>query len=116
MKPVHYERTVLGHPISATLSDIGEDLLVQVTGGCAPHVGSVSIGYPADGGISTEKLLLPTHRDDVVGDLFARTLAQRLSRKVTVICGIHYDAPGKDGLAQIVACAQALLDDIVYDL
>ena len=116
MKHTYYERTVLGHPIAASLSYMGEDLLVQVTGGCAPHIGSVSIGYPTDDGVALDKLLLPTHRDDVVGDLFARTLAQRFDRKVTVICGIHYENPGKEGLAQSVACAQSLLEDILYDI
>mgnify|MGYP000240618715 FL=1 len=45
MKKSHYEKQVLGYPICIDLQPLGKDLLVQITGGCAPHIGSISVGY-----------------------------------------------------------------------
>ena len=53
------------------------------------------------------------------GPCFIHVLTQMCIRDshiaVTVICGIHYEAPGKDGLAEIVACTERLLQDILTE-
>ena len=115
MKKSHYEKQVLGYPICIDLQPLGKDLLVQITGGCAPHIGSISVGYWEKGRSHLKTILLPEHRDDIVGDEFAKTLYEHLHIAVTVICGIHYEAPGKDGLAEIVACTERLLQDILTE-
>lgn len=116
MLRLYYEKSALGYPITATLSRAGPDWLVKITGGCAPHIGSISVGYWKSGSVTIQKILLPEHRDDVVSDLFAKTLARRLRASVTVVCGIHYDFPSKEDLAQIVSCAKELLEDILRDM
>ena len=111
-----FEKEVLGFPIKALLSKSGGDWLVQITGGCAPHIGSVSVGYWLQDRAEVKTILLPTHRDDVVSELFAGALAERLHSTVAVACGIHYENPGKEGLSQIVACTRELLDEILKSL
>ena len=71
MKPSTYEKQVLGHSITVSIHQIGEDWLVEISGGCRPHIGSVSVGTFAEGQVSLQKVLLAEHRDDVIGDLFA---------------------------------------------
>ena len=80
MEIYHFEQIVLDWPISVELKRYGLDWMVQITGGCAPHIGRVSGGT------------------------------------VSVVCGIHYDMPGKEGLRQIVDCTERLLQEIQHRL
>ena len=114
MEIYHFEQIVLDWPISVELKRYGLDWMVQITGGCAPHIGSV--GTFADGEVHLRKILLPSHRDDVIGDRFAETLTKQLRTTVSVVCGIHYDMPGKEGLRQIVDCTERLLQEIQHRL
>ena len=56
-----------------------------------------------------EKILLPAHRDDVVGDKFAQALAQRLNTTVCVVSGIHFDGVSKQDIAEIVRASDEML-------
>ena len=87
MEIYHFEQIVLDWPISVELKRYGLDWMVQITGGCAPHIGSVSVGTFADGEVHLRKILLPSHRDDVIGDRFAETLTKQLRTTVSVVCG-----------------------------
>lgn len=107
---------ILGHPITVTAVEAGSDWSVTILGGCAPHVGSVSLAEYENGAVSLRTLLRETHKDQIVGDKFARALAQQGKCTVCVSCGIHYDGPGKDELAQIVACADGLLEQLLSEI
>ena len=89
MTSSHYEKLVLGHLISVNIHRIGTDWLVEISGGCRPHIGSVSVGAFTENQVTLQKILLPEHRDDVISDLFAVELAKSLQTTVTVICGIQ---------------------------
>lgn len=106
------EREVLGRTIEVSAGWRGRDLLVAVTGGDAPHIGSVSVCRMQNGGAVTEKILLPTHRDDVIGDKFAETLALKLKTTVCVVCGIHFDGVSKKEIAEIVKASEEMLAQI----
>ena len=110
-----FRRKVLGLPVCAAVTRAGGDLLVQITGGCAEHIGSVSTAYFEDGERRLETLLLPHHRDDVVRERFALALSERTRGTVAVACGIHYDAPGHEGIKEIVRCADELLEDVLAE-
>ncbi|MCI9511306.1 hypothetical protein AALA80_05400 [Oscillospiraceae bacterium 50-60] len=112
MTDYHYEKQVLGHRIAVNLHQIGADWLAEISGGCRPHIGSVSVGTFVNGQVSLKKILLPEHRDDVIGDLFAAELSKSLQTTVTVVCGIHYELPGPEGIQQIILCAKSLLQEI----
>lgn len=108
-----FEREVLGFPINVALSGCGNDTLVKITSGCAPHIGSVSVAYLDSGEPSLRTLLLPGHKDDVVSDMFAEALSKKLGATVTVVCGIHYEDPGPEGIEAILECTRKLLDEVV---
>ena len=95
------KRDVLGRTIEARLTWQGKDLLVTVTGGDAAHIGSVTV--------CRMKILLPAHRDDVIGDKFAQALAQRLNTTVCVVSGIHFDGVSKQDIAEIVRASDEML-------
>ena len=111
-----YSVTILGYPITASLTRLGADWLVTVTGGCAPHIGSISAARWDGSAPVLETVLLPTHRDDVVGSRFASALCHHLRTTVTVVCGIHYDGPSREDLKTIVTGTEDLLRQIQADL
>lgn len=113
MAPIVLQETVLGHPITVSAIPCGPDWQVLVLGGCAPHVGSVTVAAP---GRAPETILLPGHRDDVVGERFARRLAQAAGRPVCVTCGIHFEGPSREELAAVVACCDGLLDRLAAQI
>lgn len=103
------KKEVLSRTIEAWLTWRGKDLLVTVTGGDAAHIGSVSVCRMCGGEPRLEKILLPAHRDDVVGDKFAQALAQRLNTTVCVVSGIHFDGVSKQDIAEIVRASDEML-------
>ena len=100
---------VLGYPIAVTAAPAGADWNVTVLGGCAPHVGSVSLAEYCEGAVTLRTLLRETHKDQIVGDKFARTLAEQAKCTVCVSCGIHYDNADPQQLQQIVTVTETLL-------
>ena len=77
VKPmIEISTEVFGYPITVTATPAGSDWNVVVLGGCSPHVGSVSLAEYADGSITLRTLLRETHKDQIVGDRFARALTE----------------------------------------
>lgn len=52
-----------GHSIELLAPWQGGDLLVEIRGGCRPHIGCISTCWFEKGEMKFEKLLLPEHRD-----------------------------------------------------
>lgn len=113
---VVFTQKVLDWPITVTLSPAGQDWNVSVLGGCQPHVGSVSLAEYNEGTVTLRTLRRDGHRDQEVGDRFARRLAQRCRCTVCVSCGIHYDNPTRSELERIVSCAEELLEQLCHAL
>jgi len=114
--PRVYRTEALGLPIMAEVNQLGPDYLITIRGGSRHHIGSVSIAYKEAGQIRLKKILLPEHRDDVISDMAAVKLCEALDATVSAVCGIHYEAPGKDDIAVIVAAAEQLIRDICNSL
>ncbi|WP_341778799.1 prenylated flavin chaperone LpdD [Levilactobacillus sp. HBUAS70063] len=92
------------YTISATVTVIGKDLLIVVTGGSNPHIGDVTtltkdtalqtIKYPSHDG--------RFHKDNFVGERVAKVVQPVLPGSCTVTAGIHVNQITK---AQIAASA-----------
>lgn len=113
---IQLQDQVLGYPITVTAVPAGSDWNITVLGGCAPHVGSVSLAECENGQVTLRTLLRDTHKDQIVGDKFACTLAQQQQCAVCVSCGIHYDGPGETDLKIIVACTDRLLNTLCQNI
>ena len=107
---------VLGYPITVTALPAGRDWSVTVLGGCTPHIGSVSLAEYENGAVTVRTLLRDSHKDQVVGDRFARRLAEKNACTVCVSCGIHYDGPTRAELEEIVACTEGLLEKLCREM
>ena len=117
VKPViEITKEIFGHPIMVTAIPAGSDWNVIVLGGCAPHVGSISLAEYNDGSVTLQTLLRDTHKDQIVGDHFAHVLAQQLRCTVCVSCGIHFDKPCSDDLERIVSVTEEILTELCHIL
>ncbi len=109
---IEISREIFGHPIKVSACPAGDDWNIIITGGCAPHVGSVSLAEYQNNTVTLRTLLREEHKDQIVGDRFARELALRYHCTVCVSCGIHFDGPTPDDLSQIVSITDELLNEL----
>lgn len=106
---IEITKEIFGFPITVTATPAGSDWNVTILGGCAPHVGSVSLAEYCDSTVTLRTLPRETHKDQIVGDKFARVLAEQCKCTVCVSCGIHYDHVSQQQLQQIVSATEELL-------
>ena len=109
---INLEKVVLGYHIFVCAQRAGEDWSITVSGGSAPHVGSVSLAEYRDGAVSVGSMVCETHKDQVVGERFAQRVAEEGKCNVCVCCGIHYEHPAQSDLKTIVAAADELLEEL----
>ncbi len=106
-------RKLYGHDISAWVTIMPEDIHILLTGGCLPHVGSVSI---YKNGEEVSSISLPGHKDYVIGNSYAKALSQIRGLPVTVVCGIHYDNATVPMIEEIVRQTHEMLEEIMENL
>ncbi len=102
-----------GKPIQVRVISSGEDGIVLITGGDAPHVGSVSVARMEDGQVAVDHLVLSGHRDDEVSDRYAEALCRVTGHTVAAVCGIHYEAITPEELSDVIACTESILRSIL---
>lgn len=117
MKSCCFVENVNGYEIRAEAVLSGNDLTVIVKGGSRPHIGSVSIAVPRksmlnDGDMSAtvSTINLPGHKDNEIGDMFAKGIAIATGSTCVVTCGIHIDNITKDEIDSVLAASKQLLD------
>lgn len=111
-----YTVTKKNFSLMAQVIPVGQDLCVIVTGGTA-HIGSIStaIPYPNLDTSSSHRSILSTfcmagHKDNQISAHFSATLAERLGKNVTVLCGIHYDNASPQDIQMLLSLSTELLD------
>lgn len=95
--------------------DVGDDLLVMITGGKA-HIGGTALGTNAGGLASSSVITTPGHRDDRVAKSAAEKLAKALQKNVAVVAGIHYDHITKDEIAETLRLCDELVNALAGEL
>ncbi|SHH86229.1 hypothetical protein SAMN02745823_01242 [Sporobacter termitidis DSM 10068] len=109
--------------LKADALEMGGDLLVAVTGGERPHIGSASVSVPrpsladpAKISSTTSTINLTGHKDNFVGDRISARLSAVLNTNVVAVCGIHIDSIGPEGIERVMALADQLAELILADL
>lgn len=102
---------------------LGGDLSVTLSGGDTPHIGSVALGQPNSGGLTTVKagaavsqINLAGHKDHVVTGKMAEKLAALSGGTVTVSGGIHVDAISPEEIDLVLELADELTADLIARL
>jgi len=112
-KVVH---TVFGYPVEAVAVQSGHDWNISVYGGCVPHIGSMSIAWLEDYEIHIETIQRPNHKEAVISDIFAETVAREFKCCATVSCGIHYHNPSKSDIQRIIDSSLIMLQELIYKI
>lgn len=90
--------------LDLSVSELGDHLMVCVSGGDAPHIGSVVLAEPrpslsGEGRSATSSVLNRLgHKDELVARSLAENLSAKLDTVVCCVCGIHKDAPTPEDL------------------
>jgi len=100
--------------ISALL--VGDDLVVIVRGGEAPHVGAVAVSIPRPSLANAEEISSSTsvftlvgHKEDELAKAMAGKIAATLKRNVVLTTGIHVDNISGEGIKTVENnCRKAL--------
>ena len=96
---------------------LGRDLLVTCTGGDRPHIGAVAVahtrpdpGDPKKITASANIICLSGHREDELARAAALKLCKNLGCTVTVVAGMHWHHIDREGIDQVVANVERLIE------
>ena len=106
---VEYTKTIAGIPIEVCEKEIGEDLVITLSGGEKPHIGCVVQAVPrlslsGDGSVSVTSSVmnLTGHKDEFL----CRRLAEKRCRETgkVVVCtgGVHMDYITKEQIEELI--------------
>lgn len=105
-----------------TLLETGNGLNGLLTGGQKTHIGGVVLALPRPSlsgqGWSTDVYITPVpgHKDVIVAQTVAATLARELRIPVAISAGIHSDNLIQEELNQIVSYCEALTQAALNDI
>jgi len=123
MEPIQLTRARGALVLRLTCVALGRDLSVTLSGGDRGHLGAVALSQPRPshregGGVSatTSVLTILGHKEDELARALGAELASRLDTVVCVACGIHVDGLGPEGLAEILAMAGELKEELAQRL
>jgi hypothetical protein len=107
------KRNFRGKEINAKIERVEHGIAVLLTGGDLPHVGAVSM---ADQQIGVCTIALPGHKDQYIGEIWAKQLYAKTQVPVSVTAGIHYDHITRAEIEEIQILAQEMLDEMMEEL
>lgn len=91
-----------GRSIQANVTLAGEDIVIVVTGGCTPHVGTVVLAQPSGGsgcsGASCSVITIPPHKEETVARPIAEAVCKTSGQVTVVTAGIHEDRLDAEGV------------------
>ena len=112
-----------GQRIGASITSVGEDLVVAVGGGEKPHVGCVVLAQPqpaktksGEWSASCSVLTIPPHKEEPIARGIASRLAEAFGRVTVVTAGIHDDNLDADGIACYLSLGEELAEKLVTHL
>ncbi|MFB9769661.1 prenylated flavin chaperone LpdD [Lactiplantibacillus modestisalitolerans] len=104
-----------GYQMTATLTVIGFDLLIVVTGGSNPHIGDVTtltattapttVRFPSHDG--------RLHKDDFISKRLAKRIQPVLTGSCTITAGVHVNQISRAQIAAAAPMTDALSRQII---
>ena len=102
---------------------LGSDLLVVLSGGTKPHIGSIAVAVPRPSLVNEEVVSSTSsvynfvgHKDHVIAQRVAEVLSSRLNRHVVVVAGFHIDKISEEGIARVVGNCDGLAEEIYEEI
>ena len=117
-------KTIEGdYDLSASIRQIGQDLLVAIWGGEKPHIGAVAMAQPRPS-LRDPELTSSTasvfayvgHKEEELAKAAAEILAATLKTNVVVTAGIHWDNLPPEGIQRVIENSNILVEMILDKL
>ena len=108
------------YDITASVRQIGQDLLVAIWGGDKPHIGAVAMAQPRPS-LRDPKVTSSTasvfayvgHKEEDLAKAAAEILAATLKTNVVVAAGIHWDNLSPEGIQRVIRNSEIIVDLIL---
>ncbi len=108
------------YTVHAEVRLLGADVLVILTGGTKPHIGSIAVALPRPS-LTNEAIVSSTssvynflgHKDHVIAQRIAEMLSSRLNRNVVAVAGFHIDKISPEGISRVVENCDELVK-VIY--
>lgn len=114
------EESESGRRLGASVTTVGDDLVISVGGGERPHVGCVVLAQPAPSKTSPGKwsascsvLTIPPHKEEPIARGVATRVAEAFGRVTVVTAGVHEDTIDADGIAIYLRLGEELAEKLV---
>jgi hypothetical protein len=109
----------LPYKLSAEVKFIGSDLLVVISGGDKPHIGSVAVAMPRPSlrnrpamSATSSVYNVPGHKDQAIAQRASEVLSAKLNCTVVVTAGFHSDGISREGIKRVLENAEKLAEKI----
>jgi len=111
------------YKVTAEVRIIGDDLMISIWGGTAPHIGSIAVSLPRPSlsndlkTSSTSSVInIIGHKDEIVARMFSEKISSRFNKNAIATAGIHIDQIIDDQLSIIMNNISDLCKDIINKL
>ncbi len=104
-----------GRSIRSQVTHAGEDIVIVVTGGSRPHVGSVVLAQPCGSGrsgVSCSVMTIPPHKEEAVARPIAEAVCRASGRVTVVTAGIHEDRLDAVGVRVYLELARRMATEL----
>lgn len=115
LKAEMFAAGVFPYKVNAEVRLIGSDLLVVISGGDRPHIGSIAVAMPRPslqnrGVMSATSSVynLPGHKDQVIAQRVSEVLSSKLGRNVVVMAGFHSKGISEKGIKKVIENTEKL--------
>lgn len=104
-----------GRSIHANLTEAGEDLVIVVSGGHLPHVGSIVVAQPNGSnrnGVTCSVLTIPPHKEEAIARPIAEAVSRASGHVTVVTAGIHEENLDAEGIAVYLNLANQMAAEL----
>ena len=111
------------YTVEAEVRLLGADVLVILSGGTKPHIGSIAVALPRPS-LTDEEIVSSTssvynflgHKDHVIAQRVAEMLSSRLNRNVVAVAGFHIDKITQEGISRVIENCDVLAKEIYNEI
>ncbi len=108
------------YDLEASVRQVGEDFVISIWGGDAPHVGAVAIAQPRPS-LKDPQTISSTasvfcvlgHKEDEMAKAISEILSATLNTRVVVTAGIHWDRLSPEGILRVIRNSEVLTELIL---
>ena len=118
-----FSQGALPYRVAAEVFFVGADLLVILSGGDTPHIGSIAVALPRPSLADASKISSTSsvynfvgHKDQAIAQRVSELLSAQLNKHVVVVAGFHIDAISTEGIAQVIENCDGLAQMILKEL